>query len=98
MKKLLGIVVLGLLLSGSFPTTGKAIGQKGSFYWINWASHEDLVEYYSTLPIEEICHEWKKEGEPDIMDFRRKKTRKAMKVALKKIGEDPLICMKLQNL
>ena len=97
MKKAILLIALGMLLSGSFATSGKAIGQVGSFYWINWASHEELVKYYLELPVEEICHEWKLEGEPDIQNFRRQKTRKAMKVALKKNGEDPLICMKLPN-
>ena len=99
MKKLLGIVVLGLFLGGctTDPDGSKVFGQRGSYYWKNGTSHTELVKWYAQFDIDEICHEWKVEGKPD-QNFRRKKTRDAMKEALKTKGEDPLICMKLENL
>ena len=98
MKKLLGIVVLGLLLSGC--ATNKdgsySLGLEGSLAWKATAGHEELVAFYLKSGVDEICHSWKDVGENTHKPYRVK-NRNAMKEALKIKGEDPLICMKLDN-
>ena len=98
MKKLLGIVVLGLLLNGCAANKdgSYAIGLKGSLTWKATANHEDLVAFYLESGVDEICHSWKMVGENEYKKYRVR-NRSAMKEALKTKGEDPLICMKLDN-
>tara|TARA_Y100000294_G_scaffold157088_1_gene158425 strand:+ start:580 stop:888 length:309 start_codon:yes stop_codon:yes gene_type:complete len=98
MKKLLGIVVLGLLLSGC--ATNKdgsySLGLEGSLTWHATAGHQELVAYFLKSDVDEICHNWKWVAENN--ENFRIRNRNAMKEALKAKGEDPLICMKLKNL
>jgi len=97
MKKLLGIVVLGLLLAGCSTNIdgGKTIGMKGSDAWLAWAPYQDLVKYYSQYDVDEICVAWN--YEKDSFESRRTKNRNAMKEVLKNKGQDPYLCMKLPN-
>ena len=98
MKKAILIIVLGLLLSGC--ATNKdgsySLGLEGSVTWHATAGHQELVTYFLKSDVDEICYMWKWVGSNN-QDFRVR-NRKAMKEALKTKGEDPLICMKLENL
>jgi len=97
MKKLLGIVVLGLLLAGCSTNIdgGKTIGVRGSDAWLAWAPYQDLVDYYSEKDMDEICESW--DYAKDFSSSGRKEHRDIMKKVLKNKGQDPYICMKLPN-
>ena len=92
MKKLLGIVVLGLLLTNcTGQKTGKLhLGQKGSPMFYLTASEEDIeayeesrIERYVSWSVARICIEWDTAGYD---------TRMFMSEALERKGEDPLKC------
>ena len=97
MKKLLSIIILGLLLSGC--ATNKdgsySLGLEGSLTWHATAGHQELDANFLKSGVEEICHNWKWAGNYD--ENLRIRNRNAMKEVLKTKGEDPLICMKLEN-
>ncbi|MDB9831772.1 hypothetical protein OAC19_01670 [Candidatus Pelagibacter sp.] len=69
---------------------------EGTTFWYKHASHADLVRHYKNLELDEVCAMWKEVGY--WKKKRRVPNRKAIKAALKSNGEDPFICMKLQNL
>ena len=92
MKKLLSIIVLGLLLSGcTGQKTGKFhLGAKGSPIFYGTASEEDIEAYeesviakYASWTVAEICIEW------DLVSSFKKNF---MSIALERKGEDPLKC------
>ena len=92
MKKVILILVAGLLLSGcAGQKTGKLhLGQKGSPMFYLTASDEDIEAYeesriqdYVYMSVADICIEWDSAGE-----F----TKKFMAIALERKGEDPLKC------
>ena len=97
MKKLLGIVFLGLLLVSCASNTkgGKTIGLKGSSAWLKWAPYQDLENFYAEKDVDEVCYYWNYFD--DASEFARKKNRDAMKVALENKVQDPYFCMKLPN-
>ena len=97
MRKLLGIVVLGLIFSGCSSNIdgGSTIGVYGGQAWKKWAPHADLVEYYSRYDIDELCDNWKSFDESS--EFKRTKNRKAIKEVLEKKGHDKYLCMKLPS-
>ena len=69
---------------------------EGTTFWYKHASHEELVRHYRNLELDEVCAMWKEVGY--WKKKRRVPNRRAIKEALKMNGEDPFICMKLQNL
>jgi len=94
MNKLLGIVVLGLLLSGcSVGESGKVIpGFEESPLWKMMASDEDKkawyekrISSYEAMPVHIICLEWDK-----YWDHPR--DRELISEALIRKNEDPLLC------
>ena len=91
MKKLLGILVLGLLLSSN----ANAAFIRGTSAFFKWSSVEVLVDYYMEYELDGICDYWtmSKDWYPTPKD----KNRTAMKIALEKQGHDKFICMKLAN-
>jgi hypothetical protein len=91
MKKLLGIVVLGLLLSGN----ANAVWIKGTGPFLKFSSHEVLVDYYSEYELDGLCDYWSRSK--DWSKFGREKNRKAIKEVLEKQGHDKFICMKLES-
>ena len=98
MKKLLAILVLGLLLA-SCATNDEGeftMGPEGSILWHASASHAQLVQYYSERGVDEICHQWKYFEEISSEDIRVR-NRNAMKEVLVNKKVDPLICMKLPS-
>jgi len=93
MKKLLGILVLGLVLSGcAGQKTGKLhLGQKGSAMFYLTATDEDILAYeeseikkYVSWSVAEICIQWDIAGSAN--------DRLYMSEALERKGEDPLKC------
>ena len=89
MRKLLGITVLLFMItncaSGTFTP--------GTNIWFRWASHSELVAYFSDQDLDEICHIWSVSKDWN----GREKTRNAIKEVLQKQGHDKYICMKLES-
>ena len=95
MKKILGILVLGLLLAGCATNTdgSYSLGLKGTVPWHATAGHQELVSYFLENDVDEICHIWKRMEDYD--QDMRVRNRNAMKEALVFKKTDPLFCMKI---
>ena len=94
MKKLLGILVLGLLLAGcSQGASGKLIpGFEDSPLWNVFASDEDKRAYfekrinmYAAMPVHSVCIEWDRYWDSP-------KERELISQALIRKNEDPMQC------
>ena len=91
MKKILFVFFFTFFLQGNSYAF-----KEGTTFWYKHAPHSDLVRHYRGLDLDEVCAMWKEVGY--WKKKRRVPNRKAIKEALKANGEDPFICMKLQNL
>jgi hypothetical protein len=93
MKKVKFILILFVFSLFNFSES-KAF-KEGTTFWYKHASHEELVSHYKKMELDEMCAMWKRVGY--WKQKRRVPNRNAMKEALRSQGEDPFICMKIQN-
>ena len=70
--------------------------REGSTFWYKHASHQELVEHYKKMELDEVCAMWFEVG--FWKQKRRTLNRDAIKDALESKGLDRFTCMKLPNI